>query len=80
MSDETIVEIAQTIEAMSPEEKKKLLELAPSLREMSRSDGEDAYLKAPLWDIPDVCSEDAGVEDLAENHDHYIYDTPKRNL
>lgn len=75
MSDEAIAEIARTIEAMSPEEKKKLLELAPSLREVTRPDGEDAYMNAPLWDIPEVCAEDAGVEDLAENHDHYIYGT-----
>lgn len=79
MSDETIVEIARSIEAMSLEEKKKLLELTPSLREITRSDEQDAYLNAPLWDIPDACAEDTGVEDLAENHDHYIYGTPKRN-
>jgi len=75
-------------------EAKKMLEREAKIREVSvgqvireavelyertkAGNEKDLTDKDPIWDIVGLVSSD--VTDLSEEHDHYIYGTPKRKL
>ena len=42
---------------------------------------EDQSTEEDVWDNLDIntISVDTGIEDLAENHDHYLYGLPKKS-
>jgi len=42
---------------------------------------EELTTEEDTWDSLDIdaISVDAGIEDLAENHDHYLYGLPKKS-
>jgi len=69
--------IKQELDYLSEEDLQEFYELIKSRN--SRDKKEEKQIDE--WDlIIQDCKIDTGIEDLAYQHDHYIYGTPKRQI
>lgn len=69
--------IKQELDYLSEEDLQEFYELIKSRN--SRDKKEEKQIDE--WDlIIQDCKIDTGIEDLAYQHDHYIYGTPKREI
>jgi hypothetical protein len=70
-------ELYQKLKEHAERQNKKIEELAVEAvqRELHTAHAEPDWDADPLLKLPVV---DTGIEDLAEEHDHYAYGTPKR--
>jgi hypothetical protein len=77
--------IQEKVKALPPEKQQRVLSLVEEL--LKEKNGEQvSVLGRPLWEIAEEISSQIPVEeweklppDGAEQHDHYLYGSPKRN-
>ncbi|MGZ8842317.1 MAG: hypothetical protein ACXW18_01565 [Pyrinomonadaceae bacterium] len=77
--------IQEKIKALPPEKQQQVLSLVEEM--LSEKSGEQARVSVrPLWEIAEEISSQVPLEewqklpvDGAEQHDHYLYGSPKRD-
>lgn len=77
--------IQEKVKALPPEKQQRVLSMVEEMLS-EKEPGQDGVAVRPLWEIAEEISAQVPLEeweklptDGAEQHDHYLYGSPKRN-